>query len=128
MLARDLAARLHAKATVFADIGLPGAYTNSQIRRAEINVTSLRLPDDCFTGQAGPLAMHGTRIDLPAISSERVRSVAAEFDWPKPNDILKTHEAEGYYIVTRAMRKEANLQHALRMADAANSQPDRAPL
>ncbi len=130
LLARDLAARLHAKATVFADIGLPGTYTNSQIRRAEINVTSLRLPDDCFTGQAGPQAMHGTRIDLPAISSKRVRSVAAEFDWPKPDDILKTHEAEVYYFVTRAMRheEEANLQHALRMADAANSQPDRAPL
>ena len=130
MNARDLAARLHAKATVFVDIGLPGSYTPSQIRRAESNVTSLRLPDDRFTGQAGPQAMHGTIIDLPAISSERVRRVAAEFDWPEPDDVLKTHEAEGYYIVTRAIRheEEASLQYALRLANAASQQADRAPL
>lgn len=128
MLARDLAARLHAKVTVFADIGLPGEYTSSQARRSESNVVSLRLPDDLFTGQADPHAMHGQIIELPEIASERVRRIAAEFDWPKPDDVLNTHAPEVYYFVTRAMRHEkaAALKHALRMTDATDQQPNTA--
>jgi hypothetical protein len=78
MLASDLAARLGAKATTLADIGLPDGkrpdgqslYTQQQLQNVKDNVLALRLPNDPFSGKAGKV--YGTIVELPHVTQREM--------------------------------------------------------
>jgi hypothetical protein len=101
MLANDMAARLGAKATTFADIGLPDRnhmYTEEQIQRIKDNVLSLRLESDQFTAKAGPV--HGTIVDLPAVTGGEVLSTLSSKGNFNEHSKLVVHDPKAYMLAS----------------------------
>lgn len=85
MLANDAAARLSAKATTIADIGLPDVkdtngksmYTEAHIKDIHDNVTILKIDNDLYHGKAG--AVHGgTVVQLNAVPGNEIHKAIGE--------------------------------------------------
>jgi hypothetical protein len=85
MLTNDAAARLGAKATTIADIGLPDVkdtngksmYSEAHIKNIHDNVTVLKIANDLYHGKAG--AVHGgTVVELNAVSGNEVYKALGE--------------------------------------------------
>jgi hypothetical protein len=101
MLASDLAARLGAQVTAFADIGLPDRnhmYTDEQIERIKTNVQSLWLPGDRFAGKAGPV--RATTIDLPAVPGHEVlKEIGAKTLFNAESTVV-AHDPKAYMLAS----------------------------
>lgn len=84
MLANDIAARLDAKATTIADIGLPDVkntdgksmYSAEHIQNVRENVTVLKGGTDSYFAKAGKV--HGSVINVPTVSGTEVLNAMAE--------------------------------------------------
>jgi hypothetical protein len=101
MLASDLAARLGAQVTAFADIGLPDRnhmYTDEQISRIKPNVLSLWLLSDLFAGKAGPV--HGTVINLPAVEGDEVLKEIGTKTKFNARSTVVAHDPKAYMLAS----------------------------
>ena len=122
MLGNDMAARMNAKVTTIADIGLPDVknvdgtsmYTPEHIKNVRENVVTLKTPHDPYFAHAGKV--YGTVTTLPEISGKAVLAATKEQSLPSNFNAqsgMAQHHPVAYYLASKAMRDGQENHHAL---------------
>ncbi len=115
MLGNDMAARLNAKVTTIADIGLPDVknvdgtsmYTPQHIQNVRENVVTLRMPHDPYFAHAGKV--YGAVTTLPDIPGNAVLAATKEKDLPSNFNAqsgMAQHHPCAYFLASDAMRQQ----------------------
>lgn len=122
MLANDMSARLNAKATTIADIGLPDVknvdgtsmYTPQHIQNVRENVVTLKMPHDPYFAHAG--AVYGKVTVLPNVPGSAVLAATKEKGLPanfNAQSGMAEHHPIAYYLASKAMIDGQESHHAL---------------